>query len=60
MIIVMKPKTEEEIEKIKCRLEDLGCGIHESKGINYHIFGLIGIPIPWIPTGFWPLTVSKR
>jgi len=43
MIIVMKPKTpEEEIEKIKCRLEDLGCGIHESKGINYHIFGLIG------------------
>ncbi len=43
MIIVMKPKTsEEEIERIKCRITELGCGIHESKGVNYHVFGLIG------------------
>lgn len=43
MIIVMKPKTSmEEIEKIKTRILDLGCEIHESRGVNYHILGLIG------------------
>lgn len=43
MIIVLKPKTEDkEIEKIKRRILELGCEIHESKGLNYHILGLIG------------------
>ena len=43
VIIVMKPKTEEEkIEKIKNKMVSLGCGIHESKGENYHLIGLVG------------------
>lgn len=43
MIIVMKPKTpEEKIEKIKSKMESLGCEIHESKGENYHLLGLVG------------------
>lgn len=43
MIIVMKPKTApEEIEKMKYRILELGCEVHESQGINYHIFGLVG------------------
>ncbi|QEK13591.1 3-deoxy-7-phosphoheptulonate synthase [Crassaminicella thermophila] len=43
MIIVMKPKTpQNEIEKIKCKMESLGCEIHESKGHNYHLLGLVG------------------
>ncbi len=43
MIIVMKPKTpQEEIEGMKRRILELGCEIHESQGVNYHIFGLVG------------------
>ncbi len=43
MIIVMKPKTtDEKIEKIKRKMESLGCSIHESKGQNYHLIGLVG------------------
>ncbi|RNC29809.1 MAG: Phospho-2-dehydro-3-deoxyheptonate aldolase [Candidatus Dichloromethanomonas elyunquensis] len=43
MIIVMKPKTPmEEIMKMKNRILEWGCEIHESQGINYHIFGLVG------------------
>jgi len=43
MIIVMKPKTkQEEIEKIRVRLSQLGCEVRDIKGLNYHIFGLIG------------------
>jgi len=43
VIIVMKPKTQiEKIEKIKRKMESLGCGIHESKGENYHLLGLVG------------------
>ena len=43
MIIVLKPHTQErEIEEIRNRVLMLGCQIHESKGVNYHIMGLIG------------------
>lgn len=43
MIIVMKPKTEEEeITRIKNKILELGCEINEIKGVNYHIIGLIG------------------
>ncbi|MGI6449946.1 MAG: 3-deoxy-7-phosphoheptulonate synthase [Desulfitobacteriia bacterium] len=43
MIIVMEPKTPvEEIKKMKLRLLELGCEVHESQGVNYHIFGLVG------------------
>lgn len=43
MIIVMKPKTPEaEIERIRGKISELGCEIHESKGVNYHLFGLVG------------------
>ncbi len=43
MIITMRPKTPpREIEKVKIRIADLGFQLHESKGENYHLFGLIG------------------
>ncbi len=43
MIIVLEPKTEEnEIKKIKERVENMGCEVHEVKGKYYHIFGIIG------------------
>lgn len=43
MIIVMKPQAqEEEIEKMKRKIESLGCEIHESRGENYHLLGLVG------------------
>ncbi|MCT4564422.1 MAG: 3-deoxy-7-phosphoheptulonate synthase [Maledivibacter sp.] len=43
MIIVMKPQAkEEESEKIKTKMKSLGCEIHESKGENYHLLGLVG------------------
>jgi 3-deoxy-7-phosphoheptulonate synthase len=43
MVIVLKPKAEErEVEKIKRKMEDLGCEIHESQGENYHLLGLVG------------------
>jgi len=39
----MKPKTpEKEIAKVKMKITGFGCEIHESKGINYTILGLIG------------------
>ncbi|TCO73810.1 3-deoxy-7-phosphoheptulonate synthase [Marinisporobacter balticus] len=43
MIIVMKPKTEQQdIEKIKRKMESLGCEVHETVGENRHILGLVG------------------
>lgn len=43
MIIVLKPQTPEaEIDQIRNRVLMLGCQIHESKGVNYHIMGLVG------------------
>ena len=43
MIITLRPKTPSiEIEKVKIKIEDLGFQLHESKGENYHLFGLIG------------------
>jgi len=43
VIIVMKPGTEQaEIARIRSKIRELGCEIHESTGVNYHIFGLVG------------------
>jgi 3-deoxy-7-phosphoheptulonate synthase len=43
MVIVLKPKAEErEVEKIKRKMEDLGCETHESQGENYRLLGLVG------------------
>ncbi|MDK2918899.1 MAG: 3-deoxy-7-phosphoheptulonate synthase [Candidatus Petromonas sp.] len=43
MVIVLKPKAEErEVEKIKRKMEDLGCEIHESQGENNRLLGLVG------------------
>ncbi|MFD3156606.1 3-deoxy-7-phosphoheptulonate synthase [Haloimpatiens sp. FM7330] len=43
MIIVMKQNLEQkEILKIKGKIEKYKCEIHESRGINYHILGVIG------------------
>lgn len=43
MIIVFRPHTpEKDIEEIRKRVLMLGCQVHESKGVNYHIMGLVG------------------
>ncbi len=43
MIIVMKPGApQNETEKVKNKINELGCEIHESKGVNYTILGVIG------------------
>ncbi|MGI5900856.1 MAG: 3-deoxy-7-phosphoheptulonate synthase [Desulfitobacteriia bacterium] len=43
MIIVLKTTTpQNEVEKVRSRLSELGCEIREIRGLNYHIFGLIG------------------
>jgi 3-deoxy-7-phosphoheptulonate synthase len=43
MIIVLNQNVaEEELEKVKRKMISLGCEIHESKGRNYHILGLVG------------------
>lgn len=43
MILIMKnTASEAEVEGIKEKITDLGCQVHESKGINYHILGVVG------------------
>jgi len=43
MVIVMKPQaTQEVIEKIKRKMESLGCQVHPTQGENYCILGLVG------------------
>lgn len=43
MIIVMKPKTPvEEIERVRVKITELGCEIHESQGMNVEVFGVKG------------------
>ncbi|MDD2574449.1 MAG: 3-deoxy-7-phosphoheptulonate synthase [Bacillota bacterium] len=43
MIIVLnRDAAQEEIDKIKRKMISLGCEIHESKGRNYHLLGLVG------------------
>ena len=43
MVIVIKPKTEQgKIDKIKLKLESLGCSVQETVGENRHILGLVG------------------
>ncbi|SDY80112.1 3-deoxy-7-phosphoheptulonate synthase [Tindallia californiensis] len=43
MVIVMKPNTErEKVEKIKNKMLSLGCEVHESKGTNRVLLGLVG------------------
>ncbi len=43
MIIVLNQNAaDEDVEKIKKKMISLGCEIHESRGTNYHIFGLVG------------------
>lgn len=43
MVIVIRPKTlQKEVEKIKRKMEDLGCEVYETIGENRHILGLVG------------------
>lgn len=43
MVIVMKPEAKPEvIEKIKRKMESLGCQVHPTQGENYCILGLVG------------------
>lgn len=43
MVIIMKPGTPEtEIERIKRKMESLGCQVHLSQGVNYCLLGLVG------------------
>lgn len=43
MVIVLNPEVEEkEVDKMKKKIKELGLEIHESKGKNYRLLGLIG------------------
>ncbi|MDD2495543.1 MAG: 3-deoxy-7-phosphoheptulonate synthase [Tissierellia bacterium] len=43
MILVVNNKASEtEINQIKEKIEKMGCGVHESIGLNYHIIGVVG------------------
>lgn len=43
MILVINNKaSESEINFIKERILKMGCQVHESKGVNYHIIGVVG------------------
>ncbi|QZY53645.1 3-deoxy-7-phosphoheptulonate synthase [Crassaminicella profunda] len=43
MVIVIRPKTaQEDIEKIKRKMESLGCEVYETIGENRQILGLVG------------------
>jgi len=43
MVIIMKPEaTRIKIDKIKRKMESLGCIVHESQGVRYCILGLVG------------------
>ena len=44
MVIVLKPGiSREEIEKIKLKMQSLGCSVHEVVGESRHIIGLVEI-----------------
>ena len=43
MVIVMRTGTKrEDIDKIRNKMESLGCKVHEVQGESYHILGLVG------------------
>jgi 3-deoxy-7-phosphoheptulonate synthase len=43
MVIIMKPGTEQSaIDKIKRKMESLGCEVHISQGENFCLLGLVG------------------
>jgi len=43
MILVVSKKADEmDVKKVKERIVSLGCEIHESRGDNYHILGVVG------------------
>ena len=43
MILVVSKKADEmDLQKVKERIVSLGCEIHESRGDNYHILGVVG------------------
>ena len=43
MIIVMRADVEpQDVDSVKSKIQELGLEVYESKGINYHIIGLIG------------------
>lgn len=53
MIIVMKPSAPpEELVKVKGKILEMGCEVHDSQGVNYHIFGLVGNTSTVDPDGF--------
>lgn len=43
MVIVLKPcATEEQTAKLIKKVEEKGCSVHITKGVNYNILGLVG------------------
>ncbi|TCT12172.1 3-deoxy-D-arabinoheptulosonate-7-phosphate synthase [Natranaerovirga pectinivora] len=43
MIIILKPKTERKvIDELIVKIKDTGVQVHESKGENYYVLGLVG------------------
>ncbi len=42
VVVIRRHTSQEEIEKLKKKLESLGCSVHETVGENRHILGLVG------------------
>lgn len=42
ILVVNNQANEKEIEDVKKKIRSFGCEVHESKGLNYHILGVVG------------------
>jgi len=42
ILVINKYANETEINVIKEKIHKMGCGVHESIGLNYHIIGVVG------------------
>lgn len=42
ILVVSKKANEFDVQKVKERIVSLGCEIHESRGDNYHLLGVVG------------------
>ena len=42
ILVINNQANEKEIEDVKKKIHSFGCEVHESKGLNYHILGVVG------------------
>lgn len=52
LLVISNKATESDVLAIKERIGMLGCEIHESKGLNYHVIGVVGDTADIDPTSF--------